>query len=558
MLLSMAGAVQISAEPILGFDRAQAFVASLAGLFRSDAAAAAVELERVAHGLQLPAMPQLERGLVLALHHPDVDPDVLGPACSSWLRGHHELIAARTGNAALLPTCSQRPLLIAYLAEAQIAEPWLEDLCRQLRRSLAQAPEDMYVELRIALARQALRCEYAWVPNDEDATVAAIARRRAETSLAHASDAARASRCTLAAVADALSWERLSGKLLSAAAKLSGGRSFEALIREAWTEPEEEIALRAEIPGDRGPPTADLTTRVAEQYEVHPYPRWKRMGAVVQTPLRQSLEALFPSLGSLSGWGPRPRALVAGAGTGAGALRLARAHPETTITAVDLSRASLAHGYRKARDAQLDNIRFMQADLRNLDPALTGYELIECMGVLHHLEDPLGGLLALRERLAPHGLIKLGLYSRRARRAVLRARDYIREQQWQADAEGLRAFRQEILKGHQPTLQSLLETRDFYSLSGLRDLCFHEHETQVTPKALGESLERAGLEVVGVIHHDPTVFRRFRAKFPQPGTERNLSCWDQLEQQDQDLFRAMIQLYVRLKAVSRSRPEAIC
>ena len=47
------------------------------------------------------------------------------------------------------------------------------------------------------------------------------------------------------------------------------------------------------------------------------------------------------------------------------------------------------------------------------------FDVIECSGVLHHMEQPADGLSALVQQLKPGGYIKLGLYSEIARKVIV-------------------------------------------------------------------------------------------------------------------------------------------
>ena len=73
------------------------------------------------------------------------------------------------------------------------------------------------------------------------------------------------------------------------------------------------------------------------------------------------------------------------------------------------------------------------------------FELIECSGVLHHLADPAAGLAVLRGLLAPGGVMKLGLYARRGRRAIQAARDFAAGLGEPMTPAGLRRVRQALL-----------------------------------------------------------------------------------------------------------------
>ncbi|HLM96372.1 MAG TPA: class I SAM-dependent methyltransferase [Acidimicrobiales bacterium] len=58
------------------------------------------------------------------------------------------------------------------------------------------------------------------------------------------------------------------------------------------------------------------------------------------------------------------------------------------------------------------NVLVVRADLRTVPLASGSIDMVVCLGVLHHLEDPRGGFRALVRLLAPEGRILVYLYSR--------------------------------------------------------------------------------------------------------------------------------------------------
>ena len=84
--------------------------------------------------------------------------------------------------------------------------------------------------------------------------------------------------------------------------------------------------------------------------------------------------------------------LVAGAGTGLQALQSAFGYgPDARLLAVDLSAASLAYADTAARHFGAGNIEFLVADILDLGQLDRTFDVIECVGVLHHMADPWSG-----------------------------------------------------------------------------------------------------------------------------------------------------------------------
>src|SRR6185295_3717387 len=154
--------------------------------------------------------------------------------------------------------------------------------------------------------------------------------------------------------------------------------------------------------------------------------RWLRVERdVAPTSVAEFLRRLFPHA-DLAGIPDAPaRILVAGCGTGRHPIGTARRFPESSILAVDLSLTSLAYAVRKTRELGIRNIDYRQADLLLLGALPERFDVVDCTGVLHHLEDPVAGWRVLCSLLRPGGVMRVGLYSELARRHVVRARELI-------------------------------------------------------------------------------------------------------------------------------------
>jgi len=116
------------------------------------------------------------------------------------------------------------------------------------------------------------------------------------------------------------------------------------------------------------------------------------------------------------GWGsrarfPRPlRIWVAGCGT-VQASEIALRHPDATLLATDLSEHTLERAEAIAAAAGVaGRIEFVRHDLSEPLPRAESFDLIDCVGVLHHLPEPRRGLATLRTRLAAQGVIDLMVY----------------------------------------------------------------------------------------------------------------------------------------------------
>lgn len=437
-------------------------------------------------------VPAPVRGLLSkALEHPAVDPGNL-------VRPITTLALSRPPG-----TAFEEPLLLRMLEDVVIRDADLERLITDARRRMLDAP--LPLPVMSAIAHQCFNTEYVFDETPEERTK--VERLLGPSSPLHAYVAYAAYR-----------------RLPDAPAELA------RFARRHIAEPAEEARLAAAIPSLSGEKT-EVSAAVRAQYEKNPYPRWVRMQSVF------SKEPLPYAPGDTCS--AQPRILVAGCGTGQNAIATAQRFAGASVLAVDLSRASLGYAKRKTLELGLTNIEYLHGDILSLAQLDERFDLIECSGVLHHLEDPFEGWRILAGLRKPGGFMRVGLYSEVGRRTVMRARELIAANGFTPDADGIRACRAAIR--NDPSLAQIVRNEDFYSMSGCRDLLFHVQEHRFTLPQIEAMLERLGLRFLGFEFPDSgeTVLR-FRSKFNQ----ENLANWHQFEQEFPDTFARMYQFWV--------------
>ena len=102
---------------------------------------------------------------------------------------------------------------------------------------------------------------------------------------------------------------------------------------------------------------------------------------------------------------PGSRVLEAGCGVGAQTVTLARRSPGARFASVDVAADSLAQARWRARQAELTNVEFVQADIFALPFAPESFDHVFVCFVLEHLSQPVRALVSLGRLLRPGGTI---------------------------------------------------------------------------------------------------------------------------------------------------------
>ena len=219
-----------------------------------------------------------------------------------------------------------------------------------------------------------------------------------------------------------------------------------------------------------------------------------------------------------------------------------------TVLAVDLSLSSIAYAIRKTRELGITNVEYAQADIMELGTLERRFDLIESIGVLHHLEDPVAGWRILTDLLRPGGLMKIGLYSELAREDVVACRKLISDKKYSASAEDIRRCRQDIVslsaEGND-LLSRIFSKNDFFSMSECRDLLFHVQEHRFTLPQLEKALTELELEFVGFEMREQGALTALRTRNPQGTDLTSLRLWHQFELENPDTFSNMYQFWCR-------------
>lgn len=279
------------------------------------------------------------------------------------------------------------------------------------------------------------------------------------------------------------------------------------------------------------------STAVQGQYEIFPYPRWD---VALKNLYNPEVEGYLKEVEGLE-------ILNAGCGTGQEAIQLAYVFPNAKITAVDLSLSSLSYAQFKAKELGIDNVTFYQGDILKLDQFEQKFDYITSAGVLHHMENPQAGWKILCSLLKPSGLMRIALYSRRARWAINILREAITQNDIQSDAESIRAFRNSIQDYAKiKVTKNVQNFYDYYSLPECRDLLFHVQEHQFDLIEIDDILNHLDLEFLQFYLPQPILQKYVRQNQKDPEA-RDLKSWDAWEEKNANTFSSMYTFWCRSK-----------
>lgn len=501
-------------------------------------------------------LPDLAADLTEYLQWPNIDTTPLRPMVQSLL--HHQLQAT---DSVTVEWLADNTLLQAALQHLLLADGGLENLLTQLRSSIltscttSLAIPQALLALVINIGWQTRLNEGAWAESSRETgllqslELLCLKLIQLDAGDANSKDHNDQQRAIAAVTALFLMYRPLARSSLGEAlitASIDTSHWPAGLHQRVQDELQEQQALQEQIPAipSFAPVTDTVSCRVQAQYNQHPYPRWNDAGTWQVSSYPDTLRHHFSR--SLRDWYPERdhqplRMLVAGCGTGRHALRLARFFTPLAITAVDLSHQALAWGRWQA-EYQNQPIDWQQGDLLDIANLGQTFDVIECSGVLHHMDNPLAGLKALANVLESGGLIKIALYSRSARRHISALREQLRP--LPSTDTALRKLRAHLLQqGQESHWNRILTSPDFYSLSACRDLLCHEQEWVFDIAAIDSWLDQANLDWVGMLAPDQNSPQR--QWLGQRAGDLSPAEWATIEQQQPDLFAGMYQFYAR-------------
>ncbi len=286
-----------------------------------------------------------------------------------------------------------------------------------------------------------------------------------------------------------------------------------------------------------------ISIKVKKQYEENPYPRWENLGLSIEprnikdvindSNLNLDLKKITNS--------ESPEILIAGCGTGQHAITTASKYKKSKVLALDLSFKSLSYAKRKANELQINNIDFIQGDILDLESIDRKFDIIESVGVLHHMDNPFKGWKILTSCLNNDSLMLIGLYSETARQHIKEIKNKINKLKLQSNSKNIIKFRKDLIENNDDHWNYIKSSPDFYTISGLRDLLFHVQEHRFTISKIKEYLDKLGLIFLGF--EDQLVKENFKKKYSKNIDLYNLDKWEEYEKNNPRIFAGMYQFW---------------
>ena len=286
-----------------------------------------------------------------------------------------------------------------------------------------------------------------------------------------------------------------------------------------------------------------VSQKVKIQYEKNPYPRWEKIAlkTTPEIPVKHfnNLNLNF-SRELINDW-DNINVLVAGCGTGQHAIATASKYKKSFITAIDLSINSLSYAKRKADELEIKNIEFVQMDILNLKSINKKFNIIESIGVLHHMDNPFEGWKILNDNLENGGMMMIGLYSNIAREHIVKIRNDIKSKSFNFDKKNIIKFREKIISSNNLDYKLIKQSPDFYSFSNLIDLLFHVQESRFTIPEINKYINKLNLKFCGFENRE--LINLFSKTYRNHKDLYNLDLWNKFELDNPRIFASMYQFW---------------
>jgi ubiquinone/menaquinone biosynthesis C-methylase UbiE len=289
------------------------------------------------------------------------------------------------------------------------------------------------------------------------------------------------------------------------------------------------------------PALMESKTLIQSFYESNPYPTWTSK----PKHSKSTLDELFKKL-NLKQAPPGNNILVAGCGTGRHAIQLALTYPHTQILGLDVSKASLQYATQKRDEYNIQNLEFICGDISNLPALNMKFSLIECIGVLHHLQDPLKGCRAILSALEKGGIAKIGLYSTYARTPIADLANLASKNEIPYAPSNLERIRNLSIQNYKyKRTREIVNSQDFFSRSGCMDLLFNPLEKTFTTRDIHSFIRTLNCEFAGFEKEEQNKSPGFRKFNEHSNMDSLFGAWELFETLNPNFFSEMYLFWLK-------------
>jgi len=215
------------------------------------------------------------------------------------------------------------------------------------------------------------------------------------------------------------------------------------------------------------------------------------------------------------------RILDAGCGTGVGTEYLVHLNPEASVVGIDLSAGALAVAKERCHKSKATRVEFHHLSLFDAEQLPGEFDLINCVGVLHHTPDPIRGIQALAKKLTPGGLLHIFVYGELGRweiKLMQEAIALLQGDQRGDYTDGVSVGRQLFaalpednrLRKREQERWSWENQRDGY----FADMYVHPQEIDYNIQTVFELIDASGLEFIGFSNPQVWALERLLANAP--------------------------------------------
>jgi SAM-dependent methyltransferase len=198
------------------------------------------------------------------------------------------------------------------------------------------------------------------------------------------------------------------------------------------------------------------------------------------------------------------RILDAGCGSGVGTEYLVHLNPHAQVVGIDLSAGTLEVAKKRCQSSGADRVEFHHLSIYDVEQIPGQFDLINCVGVLHHLPDPIRGMQALAKKLAPGGIMHIFVYGELGRWEIQLMQKAIALLQGNKRGDyrdGVQVGRK-IFASLPENNRIVKREKERWAMENQRDECFadmyvHPQETDYNIDTLFQLIDASGLDFVG-------------------------------------------------------------